>query len=240
SNKKKAKSFAPANHEFRPPSGLQQLPLLGRVPVEETPQEKGDFFVKGKRTDFNLFDTNNKSERKVKPSEELNTSISGNREQPVSDLNGTFVIKETITASSKHVNVERDAQQEGQPSLDDNNTKTPLREADSAESVDVNKGNDTENLSSCFLYFTLSRSKKNARKEQQQRLGISRSPSDDIPTKKLRSPFAAMKISQMCKTSEVQLDDTITYVNSGQTPGKSILKKSEDLTREHRDSVDRF
>ncbi|EZA60506.1 hypothetical protein X777_13595 [Ooceraea biroi] len=53
-------------------------------------------------------------------------------------------------------------------------------------------------------------------------------------SKKLRSPFAAMKISQMCKTPEVQLDDTITYVNSGQTPGKSILKKSKDLSKEAR------
>ncbi|XP_011866186.1 PREDICTED: disks large-associated protein 5-like isoform X2 [Vollenhovia emeryi] len=48
-------------------------------------------------------------------------------------------------------------------------------------------------------------------------------------SKKMRSPFAAMKISQMCKTPEIQLDDTISYVNSDQTPGKSILKKSEEL-----------
>ncbi|XP_077257421.1 uncharacterized protein LOC143894720 isoform X2 [Temnothorax americanus] len=48
-------------------------------------------------------------------------------------------------------------------------------------------------------------------------------------SKKMRSPFAAMKISRMCKTPEVQLDDTVSYVNSDQTPGKSILKKSEEL-----------
>lgn len=47
--------------------------------------------------------------------------------------------------------------------------------------------------------------------------------------KKMKSPFAAMKISRMCKTPEIQLDDTILYVNSDQTPGKSILKKSEEL-----------
>ncbi|XP_036149959.1 disks large-associated protein 5 isoform X1 [Monomorium pharaonis] len=47
--------------------------------------------------------------------------------------------------------------------------------------------------------------------------------------KRMRSPFAAMKISQKCKTPEIQLDDTISYVNSDQTPGKSILKKSEEL-----------
>jgi len=48
-------------------------------------------------------------------------------------------------------------------------------------------------------------------------------------SKRMKSPFAAMKISQMCKTPEVQLDDTVSYVNSDQTPGKSILKKSEEL-----------
>ncbi|CAL1672127.1 unnamed protein product [Lasius platythorax] len=32
--------------------------------------------------------------------------------------------------------------------------------------------------------------------------------------------------SQMYKTAEVQLDDTLSYINSDQTPGKSILKKS--------------
>lgn len=48
-------------------------------------------------------------------------------------------------------------------------------------------------------------------------------------SKRMKSPFAAMKISRMCKTPEVQLDDTISYVNSDQTPGKSILKKSEEL-----------
>ncbi|XP_011639377.1 disks large-associated protein 5 [Pogonomyrmex barbatus] len=53
-------------------------------------------------------------------------------------------------------------------------------------------------------------------------------------TKKMKSPFAAMKISRMCKTPEVQLDDTISYVNSDQTPGKSILKKSEELVNKDR------
>lgn len=46
--------------------------------------------------------------------------------------------------------------------------------------------------------------------------------------KRLSSPLAIMKISQMCKTPEVHLDDTISYVNSNQTPGKSILKRSAE------------
>ncbi|XP_076285241.1 uncharacterized protein LOC143211438 [Lasioglossum baleicum] len=43
--------------------------------------------------------------------------------------------------------------------------------------------------------------------------------------KKLRSPLTIMKVSQMCKTPEVRLDSTISYINSDQTPGKSILKQ---------------
>ncbi|XP_076646540.1 uncharacterized protein LOC143355531 [Halictus rubicundus] len=44
-------------------------------------------------------------------------------------------------------------------------------------------------------------------------------------TKKPVSPLTIMKISQMCKTPEVKLDSTISYINSDQTPGKSILKQ---------------
>ncbi|XP_012542540.1 uncharacterized protein LOC105840206 [Monomorium pharaonis] len=49
-------------------------------------------------------------------------------------------------------------------------------------------------------------------------------------SKKMRSPFATKKkIIQKCKTPEVQLDDTISYVNFDQTQSKSILKKSKEL-----------
>lgn len=37
--------------------------------------------------------------------------------------------------------------------------------------------------------------------------------------------LASMKITQTCKTPEVELDQSIVYVNSHQTPGKGILKK---------------
>lgn len=36
-----------------------------------------------------------------------------------------------------------------------------------------------------------------------------------------------MKLGQMVKTPEVQLDDSIVYINCGRTPAKSILKKDE-------------
>lgn len=44
------------------------------------------------------------------------------------------------------------------------------------------------------------------------------------------SPLILMKISQAIKTPEVKLDSSIFYVNSAQTPGKGILKKSEFRT----------
>ncbi|KAG5305632.1 DLGP5 protein, partial [Acromyrmex insinuator] len=68
-----------------------------------------------------------------------------------------------------------------------------------------------------------------ARRESSTRVSsVQKVPFSD-KIKRMKSPFAAMKISQMCKTPEVELDDTISYVNSDQTPGKSILKKSEEL-----------
>ncbi|XP_017880981.1 disks large-associated protein 5-like [Ceratina calcarata] len=47
-------------------------------------------------------------------------------------------------------------------------------------------------------------------------------------SKKMKSPLMLMKISQMCKTPVVMLDDTISYINSDQTPAKSILKQSKN------------
>ncbi|XP_017797042.1 PREDICTED: uncharacterized protein LOC108570047 [Habropoda laboriosa] len=46
--------------------------------------------------------------------------------------------------------------------------------------------------------------------------------------KKIKSPLIRMEVSEECKTPEVHLDDTISYVNSDQTPGKSILKPSKN------------
>ncbi|KOC59087.1 Disks large-associated protein 5 [Habropoda laboriosa] len=46
--------------------------------------------------------------------------------------------------------------------------------------------------------------------------------------KKIKSPLIRMEVSEECETPEVHLDDTISYVNSDQTPGKSILKPSKN------------
>jgi len=223
SDKKKQKSFAPVNHQFRPPSGLQKMPLFGLVPVEQTPQEKGDFFITKKSTECKVLDTDNvKNDQKNKLSQELNIYISDIKKsttevkisspklilnkrkslqklsRSISDSNNTtFESKKTIKASNKHVNIEKNStineSHEEKSLSDNNNMKTPSQKAVSVKSVDssvdANTENfdtenfDTENLIAFSPYLTLSRGKKNARKEQQQRLGIGRSSSIEIPTK---------------------------------------------------------
>ncbi|XP_014610116.1 PREDICTED: disks large-associated protein 5-like isoform X1 [Polistes canadensis] len=47
--------------------------------------------------------------------------------------------------------------------------------------------------------------------------------------KSIQTPMTIMKISQMYKTPKIELDDSISYINSKQTPSKSILKRSDDF-----------
>ncbi|XP_066583018.1 disks large-associated protein 5-like [Prorops nasuta] len=49
--------------------------------------------------------------------------------------------------------------------------------------------------------------------------------------KSIISPMAMMKISRKCKTPTVQTDTSTTYINCGQTPGKSILKQTGDSVK---------
>jgi len=228
SDKKKQKSFAPVNHQFKPPSGLRKMPLFGLVPVEQTPQEKGDFFITKEPTECKIFDTNNvKNDQKNKLSQELSIHISDIKKsttelknslspklasnkrksqklsRPISDLsntdlNTTFELKKTVKSSNKHVNIEEDSkinESYEKKSLSDNNdVKISSQKAisiKSLDSIDADKDDedvdkrdfDTENLIAFSPYLTLSRGKKNARKEQQQRLGIGHLSSDEIPTK---------------------------------------------------------
>ncbi|XP_063975415.1 titin [Diachasmimorpha longicaudata] len=46
--------------------------------------------------------------------------------------------------------------------------------------------------------------------------------------KMTQKSLAMVKVSQKCKTPEVEHDRSISYINSGQIPGKGILKKTED------------
>ncbi|XP_043674614.1 uncharacterized protein PF11_0213-like [Vespula pensylvanica] len=48
--------------------------------------------------------------------------------------------------------------------------------------------------------------------------------------KTIKTPITIMKISQMYKTPKVELDDSISYINSKQTPSKSILKRTDDFS----------
>ncbi|XP_031365725.1 guanylate kinase-associated protein mars-like [Apis dorsata] len=52
--------------------------------------------------------------------------------------------------------------------------------------------------------------------------------------KKIKSP-STIKMN-LCKTPEIQLDDSISYINSNQTPGKSILKQSTTKIESHEKS----
>ncbi|XP_012283360.1 uncharacterized protein LOC105701300 isoform X2 [Orussus abietinus] len=44
----------------------------------------------------------------------------------------------------------------------------------------------------------------------------------------VRSPLIAMKISSICKTPDIRLDDLVSPCNSSHVPGRSILKRSDD------------
>lgn len=46
--------------------------------------------------------------------------------------------------------------------------------------------------------------------------------------KTVQTPMTIMKISQMCKTPKIELDDSISYINCKQTPSKGILKRTDD------------
>ncbi|KAL0122817.1 hypothetical protein PUN28_007476 [Cardiocondyla obscurior] len=97
--------------------------------------------------------------------------------------------------------------------------------------VNVHENSRNNKRRSKSYNFTETERKSLSQSEHLKVKSISSSVQYPDKLKKLRSPFAAMKISQMCKTPEIQLDDTISYVNSDQTPGKSILKKKEELEK---------
>ncbi|XP_072766697.1 uncharacterized protein [Anoplolepis gracilipes] len=203
SSTKKQKSFAPANYEFKPPSGLHKMPLFGLVPIEQTPQEKGNFFIQDKSTECKTVDIN-----------EQEDILSQKLCAEIPDTNGTTT-KFNISESPKLLTNKRKSQKIKEP-IDQNNelskttiTRSSLKgqkmqdsfsnkslldnmqtdmQTPKQKSIPSNKSSNKENnnMEDLILfspYLTLSRGKKNARKEQQQRLGISRLSSDEIPTK---------------------------------------------------------
>lgn len=236
SNIQKQPSFAPVNHVFRPPSGLQQMPLFGLVPVEETPQEKGDFFIQSKSKDSLKYDkkkqeaivakklkrhstnitevhtstssqikqnsskkvhvlrtsTPDTSTLSVTNAKEVRTSMPSPIEQnlsktihiPTSTPDISAELNEGITTrlSLKEQTTENSLQ-ENTVLLNKSDMKTPSSQRTASADTSSEKENDAENLIIFSPYITQSRGKKNARKEQQQRLGIHKSSLGKIPTK---------------------------------------------------------
>ncbi|XP_014479817.1 PREDICTED: disks large-associated protein 5 isoform X2 [Dinoponera quadriceps] len=185
------KSFAPNSHKFRPPSGLPKLPLFGVVAIEETPSEKGIFF-ENKSGDQTQHTNDQKDASGKLNTQDLDLNAASNRKDSVdskspankqklneSDSNlsdSTSELKETKNVSLN----EQDIQEE----------KSLSTNIDTENSVQMTPKFDQsfmkENCEDLIMfspYLTLSRGKKNARKEQMLRLGISNSPSTDIPTK---------------------------------------------------------
>ncbi|XP_029677356.1 disks large-associated protein 5 isoform X1 [Formica exsecta] len=203
SNTKNKKSFAPANHEFRPPSGLHNMPLFGLVPIEETPQEKGNFFIQNKLTECKTVDISEQKDissqklyaeipdtsgttvklktpaspkllpNKQKSSQRLNESICN-----LNDV--TYELNRTATRSSLKEQTIQDSFQD-KPLSD--NMQTPSQKSTPSDTSSAKENCTTNDLIQFSPYLTLSRGKKNARKEQQQRLGIGRLSPDEIPTK---------------------------------------------------------
>ncbi|KAK2578660.1 hypothetical protein KPH14_012149 [Odynerus spinipes] len=89
-----------------------------------------------------------------------------------------------------------------------------LRKSDNRQSESVNSKNR----------LSISNKKTSSRQSLLQKTTLSESH------KTVASSVAIMKISQMCKTPKIELDDSISYINCKQTPGKSILKRTDDST----------
>ncbi|XP_020287385.1 disks large-associated protein 5 [Pseudomyrmex gracilis] len=229
-------SFAPVNHVFRPPSGLQNMPLFGLVAIEETPQEKGDFFTQRKSKDSLKFDkkkqvavgakklkrpstntievhtstfpsTKQNSSKKVHVlrtstpdtstlsvinTKEVFTSMPSPIEQtssktihiPISTPDISAELNESITTRlSLKEQTTKNSLQENTILLNKSDIKTPSLQRTASINTSSEKENDAENLIIFSPYITQSRGKKNARKEQQQRLGIHKSSLGKIPTK---------------------------------------------------------
>lgn len=179
------KSFAPDSHKFRPPSGLSTIPLFGAVAIEQTPSEKTDFFL-NKPIECTAQNANNQerpqdldlnTDTAVKISE--NSRLSSDK-QKLSE--STCNLNNAISDMNKIITTKL--------SLSEQNVQEPLQEekslpnnTDMETPVKSEKENCEEDLIFFSPYLTLSRGKKNARKEQMLRRGFSNSPSHTIPTK---------------------------------------------------------
>lgn len=177
SNAKKQKSFAPVDYCFKPPSGLQKIPLFGLVPTKQTPQEK---YISSQTSD----DTKNfKISTSPKLSPNRQSSTRKLNETTIRDSDGLNAIKKTRSSLKEEKKNETDIQdslKEENSLSNDTAMETPPQKITPTSSEKENCS--LENLIIFSPYLIRSRGKKNSRKERQQRLGIGR-PSDEIPTK---------------------------------------------------------
>ncbi|KAL6423174.1 hypothetical protein ACFW04_010091 [Cataglyphis niger] len=205
SNTKNKKSFASANHEFRPPSGLHKMPLFGLVPIEETPQEKGNFFIQDKLTECKTVDINEQKDISLKKLyveiPDINDTIAklktpaspkllSNKRKSSQRLNESICDLNDVTSELNRITTrsslkEQTIQNSFQEKLlsDNSDMQTPSQNSTSSDTSSGKENCTMDDLIQFSPYLTLSRGKKNARKERQQRLGIGRSSSDEIPTK---------------------------------------------------------
>lgn len=216
SNSKKPKSFAPVEYCFKPPSGLQKIPLFGLVPTKKTPQEK---YISSQKTIQTLDDatenfrtsTNSRlSPNKRNSSQQLNESTIHNS----NELNTTITIRSSLEEQAKNQTDMQDSLQEEKSSSNSPDVKTPPLQKSTPTSEKENCV--IEDLITFSPYLTRSRGKSNSRKERQQRLGIGR-PSDEIPTKD-----TVMKTLNICVEEE---ERTAQYF-------KFLLNKETDRLRE--------
>lgn len=225
-NTKKQKSFAPVDYRFKPPSGLQKIPLFGLVPIKQTPQEKcislqtcciqtSDGTTKNFRTSTPRLLPN-----KQNMSPKLNESAICD-----SELNAIKTVTSSLKEQTKNQTGIQDSLQEEKSSSSNTDTKTPPQKISPTSSEKENCS--MEDLIVFSPYLTRSRGKKNSRKEAQQRLGIGR-PSDEIPTKD-----TVMKNLNICVEEEERTAQYFKFLLNKETDRlKDLCKKWLDIGSE--------
>jgi len=222
SNIKKQKSFAPVDYCFKPPSGLQKIPLFGLVPIKQTPQEKYTSSQKSAQTSDSTTkniktSTNSRlSSNKQNSSQKLNETFS-----PDSELNTTKTIRSSLKKQAKNQTDIQDSKQEENSLSNSIDTKTPPKVS---PTFSEKENYVMEDLIVFSPYLTRSRGKRNSRKEGQQRLGIGR-PSDEIPTKD-----TVMKNLNICVEEEERTAQYFKFLVNKETDRlKELCKKWLDI-----------
>jgi len=227
SNTKKQKSFAPVDYCFKPPSGLQKIPLFGLVPIKQTPQEKCTSPQKSAQT-------SDSTTKNIKTS--TNSKLSSNKQNSSQKLNETFsrdseldtktkeletkTIRSSLKKAKNQIDIQ-DSKQEENSLSNNTDTKTPSK----ISPISFEKENYVmEDLIIFSPYLTRSRGKRNSRKEGQQRLGLGRS-SDEIPTKD-----TVMKNLNICVEEEERTAQYFKFLVNKETDRlKELCKKWLDI-----------